>query len=161
MKSGVIANWFALKCLIDLGIELKGTVQLHSTIEEEAGGGLGALACLDDGYVTDGYVTSEPFHLNVCISHAGIMYFRVFVKGKSAHAAHSQEGVNAISKMYKVFHALEQLEEKRAAEITFDLFEKRTGGQAVNLNLGTLKGGNWVSNVADEATLECRIGFIP
>src|SRR5699024_5510336 len=47
MKSGLLANWFALKALKDLGYEIKGDVQLHCVIEEEAGGGGGALACLE------------------------------------------------------------------------------------------------------------------
>lgn len=161
MKSGVIANWFAVKTLKELGIEPKGTVQLHSTIEEESGGGAGALAVLDAGYVTDGFVTTEPSDLDVCISHVGVMYFRVRVFGKTAHAARTQDGINAISKMYKVFHALEKLEEKRAKEVKFELYSKRTGGQAVNLNLGTLEAGDWVSSVPGEAVLQCRIGFIP
>ncbi|WP_042349427.1 ArgE/DapE family deacylase [Bacillus massiliigorillae] len=160
MKAGLISNWFALKTLVDLGIQLQGTVQLHSVIEEEAGGGGGALACLEDGYVTDGFISTEPHNLNVTVAHAGIMYFRVKVVGKTAHAGLAHEGVNAIGKMYKIYHALEELGRKRAKEIQFDLFNKGSG-QSVHLNPGTLHAGDWVSNVAGHAVLECRIGFIP
>src|SRR5699024_2447440 len=93
-------------------------------------------------------------------SHAGIMYFRVKVKGKTAHAGLAHEGVNAISKMYKVFHALEELNKWRSENITFELYEQGSG-QAVHLNLGALHAGDWVSTVPGEAVLECRIGFIP
>lgn len=160
MKSGLVANWFALKTLIDLGYPIPGDVQLHCVIEEEAGGGGGALACLEEGYITDGFISTEPHNLNVTISHAGIMYFRVKVKGKTAHAGLAHEGVNAISKMYKVFHALEELNKWRSENITFELYEQGSG-QAVHLNLGALHAGDWVSTVPGEAVLECRIGFIP
>lgn len=160
MKSGIIANWFALKTLIDLGYPIKGEVQLHSVIEEEAGGGGGALACLEEGYLTDGFITTEPHNLNMTISHAGILYFRVKVKGRTAHAGLAHEGVNAISKMYPIYNALEKLNEWRAENVKFELYEQGSG-QAVHLNLGTLKGGDWVSTVPGEAILECRIGFIP
>ncbi|MEK4027138.1 ArgE/DapE family deacylase [Pseudobacillus sp. FSL P4-0506] len=160
MKGGLIANWFALKTLIDLNIQLKGTVQLHSVIEEEAGGGGGALACLEAGYITDGYISTEPHNLNVTIAHAGILYFRIKVIGKTAHAGLAHEGVNAIGKIYKIYDAMEALNQKRAKEIHFELFNKGSG-QSVHLNQGTLHAGDWVSNVAGHAVLECRIGFIP
>ena len=72
MKAGLISNWFALKTLIDLGYPIAGDVQLHSVIEEEAGGGGGALACLEEGFVTDGYISTEPHNLNMTISHGGL-----------------------------------------------------------------------------------------
>jgi acetylornithine deacetylase len=160
MKAGLLANWFALKTLIDLGIKPEGDVQLHSVIEEEAGGGGGALACLAEGYLTDGLITTEPHNLNITVAHAGIMYFRVRVLGRTAHAGLAHLGVNAISKMYKIYNALEELDDHRAKKVHFDLFHKGSG-QSVHLNRGTLKAGDWVSTVAGEATLECRIGFIP
>ncbi|WP_342511398.1 ArgE/DapE family deacylase [Sporosarcina sp. FSL K6-1522] len=160
MKAGLISNWFALKTLIDLGYPIAGDVQLHAVIEEEAGGGGGALACLEEGFITDGYISTEPHNLNVTISHAGILYFRVCVKGRIAHAGLAHEGVNAISKMMKIVEALEKLNEWRAQNIKFELYEKGSG-QAVHLNVGVLKAGDWVSTVPGEAMLEGRIGFIP
>ncbi|MFD2131606.1 ArgE/DapE family deacylase [Pseudogracilibacillus auburnensis] len=160
MKSGLIANWFALKTLIDLAYPITGDVQLHSVIEEEAGGGGGALACLEAGFRTDGYISTEPHHFNTTISHAGIMYFRVKVVGRTAHAGLAHHGINAISKMYKIVAALEELNELRAQNVKFDLYEKGSG-QSVHLNLGVLRAGDWVSTVPGGAMLECRIGFIP
>lgn len=160
MKAGLILNWFALKTLIDLGYPIAGDVQLHSVIEEEAGGGGGALACLEEGFITDGYISTEPHNLNMTISHAGILYFRVHVKGRTAHAGLGHEGVNAISKMMKIYGALDELNEWRAKNVKFELYEKGSG-QSVHLNLGVLKAGDWVSTVPGEATLEGRVGFIP
>lgn len=161
MKSGLLANWFALKTLLDLDLKPKGTVQLHSTIEEESGGGGGALALMEEGFLTDGYITTEPHALRVTVAHSGVMYFRVKVVGKTAHAARTQQGINAIGKIYKIYHALEELDRKRGEEVVFDLIHEASDGRSCNLNLGTLRAGDWVSSVAGWAELECRVGFIP
>ncbi|WP_368653986.1 ArgE/DapE family deacylase [Ornithinibacillus sp. 4-3] len=161
MKSGLMANWFAMKALLELGLKPKGSVQLHSTIEEESGGGAGALALMEEGFLTDGYLTTEPHALRVTVSHSGVMYFRVKVVGKTAHAARSQEGINAIGKMYKIYHALEELDRKRGEEVIFELIHKASDGRSCNLNLGRMEAGDWVSSVAGWAVLECRLGFIP
>src|SRR5690625_4172031 len=115
---------------------------------------------MEEGFLTDGYISSEPHNLQMTISHAGVMYFRIKVKGKTAHAGLAHEGVNAISKMYKVYNALEELSEWRAENIRFKLYEQGSG-QAVHLNLGTLQAGDWVSTVPGEAVLESRMSFIP
>ncbi|NJM42206.1 MAG: M20/M25/M40 family metallo-hydrolase [Anaerolineae bacterium] len=46
MKSGLIANLFAVKALQACGIQLKGDVILESVIEEEGGGGGGTFGLL-------------------------------------------------------------------------------------------------------------------
>ena len=56
MKGGLIANYFALRSLLEAGLKPKGTVMLHSVIEEELGGGGGTLACLLEGFTA----TVEP-----------------------------------------------------------------------------------------------------
>ncbi|UCD81354.1 MAG: ArgE/DapE family deacylase [Desulfobacterales bacterium] len=159
MKAGVVANLFALKALLDAGIEPGGDVQLQSVIEEEAGGGGGTLACLMEGYTADGMIIPEPF-LRPVISHPGILYFRVKVKGLTAHAAHSQLGVNAIGKMIKFYQALIDLDLKRASTVKFPLYHK-VEGRSCHLNIGTFKAGDWVSTVAGFAEMGCRISFIP
>lgn len=160
MKSGLIANWFALKTVLDLGYELKGDVHLHSVLEEEAGGGGGTLAVMEKGFLTDGLISTEPHNLKLTVAHAGIMYFRVKVRGRTAHAGLAHEGINAIEKMYKVFNALDQLNKERAKTLRFPLFEAGSG-QAAHLNLGVLQAGDWASTVPGEAILEGRVGFIP
>jgi acetylornithine deacetylase len=159
MKAGVIANLFALKALLAAGIEPGGDVLLQSVVEEEAGGGGGTLACLMEGYTADGMIIPEPFMMPV-ISHPGILYFRVKVKGLTAHAAHAQLGVNAIGKMIKVYEALVDLDQRRAAAVEFPLYHK-VEGRSCHLNIGTLKAGDWVSTVAGFAEMACRISFIP
>jgi len=159
MKAGVIANLFALKALQKAGIEPGGDVMLQSVVEEEAGGGGGTLACLMEGYTADGMIITEPFMMPV-ISHPGILYFRVKIRGLAAHAGHAHLGVNAIGKMMKVYQAMVDLDLQRAATQRFDLYHK-VEGRSCHLNIGTLNAGDWVSTVAGFAEMACRISFIP
>jgi acetylornithine deacetylase len=159
MKAGVVANLFALKALKKAGIEPGGDVMLQSVVEEEAGGGGGTLACLMAGYTADGMIITEPFMMPV-ISHPGILYFRVKIKGLTAHAGHAHLGVNAIGKMMKVYEAMVDLDLQRAETKKFPLYHK-VEGRSCHLNIGTLKAGDWVSTVAGFAEMACRISFIP
>ncbi|MFC1885756.1 ArgE/DapE family deacylase [Thermodesulfobacteriota bacterium] len=160
MKSGLIANYIALKAILNSGIKPKGNVLLESVIEEEAGGSGGTLACFVKGFTASGMLITEPSDLQVVVCHPGIKYFRVRVVGKTAHAALSHTGVNAIGKMNKIYDALIALDKKRAAEHHFHLIEQNRG-RSCNLNIGTYSAGNWASTVAGMATMECRVGYIP
>ncbi len=160
MKSGLLANFFALKGILKANVKPKGTVLLESVIDEEAGGGGGTLACLMEGHRADGMICTEPHNLNVTIAHAGINYFRIHVQGRTSHAGLAHLGVNAIGKIYPIYQALIDLDEKRGKEVRFPLFEKGSG-RSCHINIGTLRAGDWPSNVAGSAEMECRVGFVP
>ena len=160
MKGGLVANLFAVKAILNSGIKPGGTLTWQSVIEEEAGGGGGALACFLRGYKADGMLVPEPSEHYVWVQHTGIKYFRVRVVGKTAHAAHSHTGVNAIGKMNKIYDALIALDEKRARDHRWPLVEK-FGGRSCNLNVGIYSAGDWASSVAGMAVMDCRVGFVP
>jgi len=160
MKAGLAANLYALKALLDCAFRPKGKVTLESTIEEELGGSGGTLACFIHGVKADGLVISEPSAEKVCVTHPGIKYFRVTVFGRTAHAALSHTGVNAIVKIVPIIKALEALDLDRAKRLSYPLVERQTG-RPCNLSLGKMQAGDWVSTVAGWATLECRVGFVP
>ena len=160
MKAGLLANYYALKGILKAGFKPKGKVMLQSVIDEEAGGAGGTLACLMEGYTANGMICTEPHNLNITIAHAGVNYFRIKVQGKSSHAGLAHLGVNAIGKMYPIYQALVDLDEKRGREVHFRLFEKGSG-RSCHINIGTMKAGDWPSNVAGSAEIECRVGFVP
>jgi len=160
MKSGLLANYFALKTLLDLGLNPQGKIILESVIEEEAGGSGGTLATFLAGYRADAMIIPEPLNLKIITAHPGINYFRVKVYGKTAHAAQSHEGVNAIGKLAKIYERLIELDRERALRNRDDFFEKMTG-RSCNLNIGTFRAGDWPSTVAGWAELEARISYLP
>jgi acetylornithine deacetylase len=159
MKAGVIANLHAVKALTDENAVPRGSITVLSVIEEEAGGGGGTLACLLKGYRADAMINPEPF-LKVAIAHPGILYFRVKVQGKSIHAGRSHLGVNAVGKMIPIYNALISLDEARAQRLRFKWAEMDSG-RSCNLNIGIFRAGDWPSNVAGWAAMECRISFVP
>jgi len=160
MKSGVITCVHALKAILDAGLRPRGTVLLQSVVEEEAGGGAGTLATLLRGHRADALLNAEPFHRTIVIGQPGVMLFRVHVHGKTAHAAYSQHGVNAIGKALFIYEALVALDAERADRWR-DPFFGALSDRAVNLNIGALRAGDWPSTVAGRAEMDCRIAFIP
>jgi len=159
MKGGFVASILALKSIIDLNYPISGEVKFCSTIEEESGGGGGALAVLLNGYKADGIICPEP-ELQIAVASAGVCYFRIRVRGKSAHAGKAHRGINVIEKMNIIFDRLKMLDDKRGREVHFPLFEI-TSQRSCNLNVGVYKAGNWPSTVPGEGYMEGRISFIP
>ncbi len=158
MKAGIAAILSAIRAIRSTGVILRGDLLVQSVIEEEAGGGGGTLACLLKGHTADGLIIPEPGGLS--IAHAGVLYFRLRVVGKTAHAGLAHTGVNAIGRMHAIYEALVELDRRRAAEHRYDLFE-RSVGRSCHLNIGTCHAGDWPSTVAGWATMECRISFVP
>jgi acetylornithine deacetylase len=158
MKAGLAAILGAVRAIRHAGVTLRGDLQVHSVIEEEAGGGGGTLACLLKGYTADALIIPEPGGLSV--AHAGVLYFRVRVTGRTAHAGLAHTGVNAIGKMNAIYDALVALDRRRAAANRYELFE-RSVGRSCHLNVGTYHAGDWPSTVAGWAVMECRISFVP
>lgn len=165
MKGGIAAYVAAIEAIQRAGIELDGDLILQSTIEEEAGGIGGALAVLERGYQPDAAVVPEPFDVpNVGIASAGVMYFRVTVYGKSAHAAWGHEGVNAIGKATKVYDALEALDTERKARIDYPpayAADPDLEGNVTNINVGIIEAGDWPSTLPAEVEMQGRVGWPP
>lgn len=165
MKGGVAAYVTAVEALQSLGVDLAGDLYLLATIEEEDGGVGGTLSALERGYVPDAAVVAEPMGVpDLAIASGGVMYFRVDVEGKSAHAAHGHEGVNAIGKAAKIYEALDALDRERKARIDYPpayRADPSLEGNVTNLNVGTIEAGDWPSTVPARAVLEGRIGWPP
>lgn len=165
MKGGVAAFIHAFESLQELGVELAGDLILQTTIEEEDGGVGGLLSALERGYQPDAAIITEPWMIpNVGIASAGVMYFRITVPGKSAHAARGYKGVNAIGKAYKIYEALDALDQERKARISYEPVLNRdpdAEGNVTNLNVGIINAGDWPSTVPGQAVMECRIGWPP
>lgn len=159
MKGGLLAGVFAARALLDAGLTPMGSLTIQSVIEEEAGGGGGTLACLSEGHLGDAMICVEPLWATV-VAHPGILYFRVRVTGKTAHAGRAHTGVNAIGKLNRIYDALAELDRKRAVQVQYPLFQQ-TFGRSCHLNVGTYRAGDWPSTVAGWGELECRISFVP
>ncbi|MHA1914300.1 MAG: ArgE/DapE family deacylase [Promethearchaeota archaeon] len=163
MKAGVAAIIFAVQALIETQTKLKGDVIIETTTDEEDGGIGGNLYMRLTQPKTDAAIITEPGGLSIGIASAGVMYFRVIVKGIPAHAANAHFGVNAIVKMQPIIEALTTLNEERQKKISYKYAEvdPRMKGRATTLNIGVINSGDWPSTVPALCILQCRIGFPP
>ncbi len=156
MKSGVALNLFLPRLLSDLGIELAGDLTIHSVIEEECTGNGALAASLRDR--ADAALVTEPQHTAYTQAHLGVIWFRVRIEGRSAHAGWAWQGVNAIVKTVPIILALRDLDARMNLEV-HPIWEGIH--HPINLNIGVIQGGDWPSTVPGACELHCRVSFFP
>ena len=153
MKGGVVAILEAMRMI--MGRELIGEVMFVAVPAEEDGGG-GAFAAIQDGFVADACVITEPTGMNVVVAHGGALTFTLEVPGKAAHASMRKEGVSALDNLAYLVDALSQDEATRNATESHPLM------QAIGLPyptiIGQVDGGNWTSTVMDNVNAHGRYG---
>jgi acetylornithine deacetylase len=159
MKGGTVAALWALKALREAGLEPASKVILQSPIEEECTGN-GALALLMDGYTADACLIPEPFNETMLCTQIGVIWFQVRILGKTTHVLGAGQGVNAIEKSWPVIQALRALEQE--TNLPGRVPAPYSGMQnPINLNVGTIDGGDWASTVAGECVTRFRFGLFP
>lgn len=163
MKSGLIANLYAARALIECGVRLRGDLILQSVIEEEAGGGGGTLACFARGHRADGFIATEPHWHDISIAHPGIVYFRVVIEGRSAHAGRAHQGVNAAVEAAPIVAMLGAWDRERAERLHFEPFERLdpAARRSCHLNVGVVRAGDWPSTVPGRCEIDARMSFVP
>lgn len=158
MKGGNVSLLLALESIVETGIRLKGDVIFQSVIEEESGGA-GSLATVLRGYQADGAIIPEPTNMKLFPLQQGSMWFRLKIKGKSAHGGTRYEGISAIDKAYGVLDEIKKLEQERNETMEHPLY--RNIPIPIPINVGSIQSGNWPSSVPDTAILEGRFGIAP
>lgn len=151
MKGGLASGLLAIHAIRDTYGALPGDVVFESVIEEECTGN-GTLAARGHGPHVDAALIPEVSGEDVQIANPGVLWFEVIVTGKSAYVGLAGESVNAIEVAMEVAQALKSMPDelnKVFRHPAYDAYE-----QPLTLNVGTIHGGDWPSNVP----LECRIG---
>ncbi|MCM3706362.1 MULTISPECIES: peptidase [Cytobacillus] len=158
MKGGNVSLILAMQSLNSLGVRLKGDVIFQSVIEEESGGA-GTLAGILKGYKADAAIIPEPTNMKIFPKQQGSMWFRIHIKGRSAHGGTRYEGVSAIDKSTIVLNHISQLEKKRNERVSDPLYKNIP--IPIPINVGRIEGGDWPSSVADLVKIEGRMGVSP
>ncbi|WP_100399591.1 peptidase [Bacillus sp. FJAT-44742] len=158
MKGGNLALLIALEAIVEMDITLKGDLIFQSVIEEESGGA-GTLAAIKRGYKADAALIPEPTQMKIIPKQQGSMWFRVTVRGISAHAGTRFEGISALEKSWKVYDTLMALENQRNIRLQDPLFKNMT--IPIPINVGTIQGGSWPSSVPSKVVMEGRYGIGP
>jgi acetylornithine deacetylase/succinyl-diaminopimelate desuccinylase-like protein len=155
-KSDFATYAFALKALIDMGAARSGTVELHFTYDEEAGGLLGPGFLLDQGIARPDYMICAGFSYNVVVAHNGCLHLEVSVRGRSAHAAQPDSGVDALEAATTLLASL------YALRVGLSATRSDTPGiDHPTLVVGLIKGGINTNVVPDLVTLRLDRRIIP
>jgi succinyl-diaminopimelate desuccinylase len=154
-KSDFATYAFALKAL-EAAAPARGTVELHFTYDEEAGGAIGPAWLLAQGLTKPDYALSAGFSYAVTTAHNGCLHLEVVVRGKSAHAARPETGHDALEAATRVLAALYGLRGGLRATVS-----GIPGIGSPNLTVGLIEGGINTNVVPDRVSLRLDRRMIP
>lgn len=154
-KSDFATYAYALLALEKSGLD-RGTVELHLTYDEEAGGEIGPKWLLDEGISKPDYAIGAGFSYGVVTAHNGCLHLEVEVNGKSAHAALPSTGIDALEAATGVLNALYALRRTYAETVS-----AVPGIGSPQLTVGLIKGGINTNVVPDRITLRLDRRMIP
>jgi succinyl-diaminopimelate desuccinylase len=97
MKAGLAAAMVAAASFMRAGVEPRGKLVVGALVDEE-GGMIGArhLASSATGHELDGAIICEPEDNELCLEQRGVVWARVRLRGRMAHGAMPEAGINPI-----------------------------------------------------------------
>lgn len=161
MKAGLVSTVMALHALHEAGLQPAAPVQFASVIEEECTGN-GALAVMHALPMPDACVIPEPGpgYAALYVAEVGVIWAWVTVTGRPVHVREAHAGVSAIqaasvvAEAFAGYEAVANRAERRHPAFAGD-------NHPINVNIGTIEGGEWNSSVATRARLGIRVGVMP
>lgn len=103
-----------------------------------------------------GAVVAEPTDLDIVVAHRGVTRFRIHTHGRACHSSDPKQGVNAIYRMAKVLHVLEEY-----AEVLTQSVQPHPLCGGATLSVGRIEGGISVNVVPDHCAIEIDRRLIP
>jgi succinyl-diaminopimelate desuccinylase len=155
-KSDFSTYAYALLALKSLASPLAGTVELHLTYDEEAGGAIGPKWLLDQGISKPDFAISAGFSYGIVTAHNGCLHLEVEITGKSAHAARPETGHDALEAANGL---LTSLYAHRKELVTIRSAMEGIGSPT--LVVGLIRGGINTNVVPDAVTLRIDRRMIP
>ncbi len=155
-KSDFASYTFALLALKSLGIPLAGSIELHLTYDEEAGGEIGPAWLLDQNISKPDFVIAAGFSYAVVTAHNGCLHLEVEVRGRSAHAARPHTGIDALQATTHILTRLYAWRDSLATRVSAIL-----GIGAAQMTVGLIEGGINTNVVPDKVTFRLDRRMIP
>jgi succinyl-diaminopimelate desuccinylase len=155
-KSDFATFTFAVRALESLQAQLKGTVELHFTYDEEFGGELGPGWLLAHELSKPDLMIAAGFSYEVITAHNGCLQLEVTVHGKMAHAAIPESGVDALQGATRILAAL-YAQNESYRQVT----SKVAGITHPYLNVGRIEGGTNTNVVPGKVVLKLDRRMIP
>jgi acetylornithine deacetylase len=159
MKAGTVSGFYALKCLKDLKVRLKGDVFAESVVDEELGGVNGTIACRLRYPDIDFAILSEPTDLTIGIETRGGSVWKATV-GEEGPGGFSQKE-NPIDRLSEFVLALEEYDLERNRKMVFP--DNFNGERLYKLLIFLINSGgeNFLKNAAYVPTEGCIYFLIP
>ena len=137
-------------------VTLNGTIELHFTYDEEAGGAIGPKWLLEQGISKPDLAISAGFSYGVTTAHNGCLHLEVEVLGKSGHAAEPEKGHDALEA------ATEMLSDLYAyRKALFALESQIPGIGSPTMVVGLIQGGINTNVVPDRVVFRLDRRIIP
>ena len=155
-KSDFVSYAYALLALRALGEKLSGTIEIHLTYDEEVGGDIGPLYLLQQGLTKPDYAICAGLSYGVVTAHNGCLHLDIDVRGKSAHAARPETGIDALE---AATHILSRLYSLRSG-----FSEQRSSVEGIttpSLVVGLISGGINTNVVPDKIVMRVDRRMIP
>ena len=146
----------ALEAAAKAGAELNGTVELHFTYDEEAGGEIGPRWLIEQGISKPDLSIGAGFSYNVVTAHNGCLHLEATVTGKSAHAAMPFTGHDALEAATAILAALYAWRKGLAEKVS-----EIEGIGSPQCTVGLIEGGINTNVVPDKVTLRLDRRMIP
>ena len=156
MKDAIAALLFAIEAVQETGVKPQFNVECSFTCDEETGGQLGAGYVVEEGLVNADYVINceGGSEMNIGNGHNGVLWLEIEVKGKAAHGAQPDKGINAFEKTAELVTALQRVKRNlKSPERAFKLPDGSDRYPTLNIG-GTFRGtdGDKVNTVPASVT---------
>lgn len=155
-KSDIATYAFALLALERSGADLSGSVELHITYDEEAGGEIGPRFILEHGLSKPDLAIGAGFSYAVVNAHNGCLHLEVDVLGRSAHAARPFTGVDALEAANAILSALYAWRRGLARKVS-----AIAGIGSPQMTVGLISGGVNTNVVPDRVVFRLDRRMIP
>lgn len=155
-KSDFATYAFALLALEANSDGLDGTIELHFTYDEEAGGMIGPKWLIEQGLTKADLAISAGFSYAITTAHNGVLHLEVTLRGKQAHAAMPSTGKDALEAAVPVLGAV-YAERKRLAAIV----SAEQGIGSPQITVGLISGGINTNVVPDTVTFRIDRRIVP
>jgi succinyl-diaminopimelate desuccinylase len=155
-KSDIATYAFALLALEKSGARLGGTVELHITYDEEAGGEIGPRLLLESKLSRPDLALGAGFSYGVVTAHNGALHLEIEVLGRSAHAAKPFTGIDALEAANAILSALYAWRRSLAAKVS-----AVPGIGSPQMTVGLISGGINTNVVPDRVTFRLDRRMIP
>jgi acetylornithine deacetylase len=145
MKGGVAAMIDAARLARARGFR-KGRLIVAAVVDEEYAS-LGADALVAE-WTADAAIVTEPTDLQIGIGHKGFAWAEIETRGRAAHGSRPKDGRDAILRMGRVLHRLEQLDRELQGRSAHPIM-----GTA-SLHASVIDGGRELSSYPDRCRLQ-------